>query len=110
MDLLFINISKIQNHYHIMRKSLIFIGFLFLGCIGCTNTTTEKAVESDPLPSWNEGATKQAILDFVQQVTDEQSEDYVAVPDRIAVFDNDGNLWSEQPAYFQLFFAMAATE
>jgi len=60
----------------------------------------------DPLPSWEEGATKTAILNFVEQVTDANSSNFVPVEDRIATFDNDGNLWSEQPAYFQLFFAM----
>ena len=65
--------------------------------------TTEK---TDPLPSWNDGATKQAIMDFVTKVSTEGSPDFVAIEDRIATFDNDGNLWAEQPAYFQLFFAM----
>jgi hypothetical protein len=60
----------------------------------------------DPLPSWNEGATKQAILDYVTSVTTEGSANFIPVSERIATFDNDGNLWSEQPAYFQLFFAM----
>lgn len=60
----------------------------------------------DPLPSWNEGATKQSILDFVKAVTTEGSSDFVPVPERIATFDNDGTLWSEQPLYFQFLFAM----
>lgn len=59
-----------------------------------------------PLPSWNEGPSRQAILGFVQTVTTEGSPDYVAPADRIAVFDNDGTLWSEQPLYFQLIFAL----
>ncbi len=61
---------------------------------------------ADPLPSWNSGGTKSAIIDFVEAVTDPASEDYVTPADRIAVFDNDGTLWAEQPAYFQLFFAI----
>lgn len=60
----------------------------------------------DPLPSWNEGATKQSIIDFVKAVTTEGSSDFVPVPERIATFDNDGTLWSEQPLYFQFLFAM----
>ncbi len=60
----------------------------------------------DPLPSWNEGASKTAIMEFVQSVTDSSSPDFVEPGDRIATFDNDGTLWAEQPAYFQLFFAM----
>jgi phosphoglycolate phosphatase-like HAD superfamily hydrolase len=61
---------------------------------------------SDPLPSWNDGATKQAILDFIRRVTTEGSPDYVRVPDRVALFDNDGTLWVEQPMYTQLAFVL----
>ncbi|MBD3676315.1 MAG: haloacid dehalogenase-like hydrolase [Planctomycetaceae bacterium] len=59
----------------------------------------------DPLPSWNDGPTKASIIEFVNSVTDKESEYFVPVPERIAVFDNDGTLWSEQPVYFQLLFA-----
>lgn len=62
---------------------------------------------ADPLPSWREGPSKQAITSFVQAVTTEGSKDFVAAPERIAVFDNDGTLWSEQPLYFQFLFALA---
>lgn len=62
--------------------------------------------QSDPLPSWNDGATKQAIIDFVGAVTSEGGPDYVAPEDRIATFDNDGTLWVEQPMYVQLAFAL----
>ncbi len=61
--------------------------------------------QSDPLPAWNEGANKTAILDFVKRVTSEGSADFVAPADRIAVFDNDGTLWAEKPVPFELFFA-----
>jgi hypothetical protein len=61
---------------------------------------------SDPLPSWTEGASRQAIVDFVRQVTTPDSTDYIVPEERIAVFDNDGTLWSEKPAYFQLLFAI----
>ena len=60
----------------------------------------------DPLPSWNEGAAKDAVLDFVARVTEPGGADFVPESERIAVFDNDGTLWSEQPAYFQLLFAI----
>jgi hypothetical protein len=60
----------------------------------------------DPLPSWDEGVARQAIVEFVAAVTDPSSPDYVSPAQRVAVFDNDGTLWSEQPAYFQLLFAM----
>jgi phosphoserine phosphatase len=61
----------------------------------------------DPLPSWNDTAPKQAIIAFVEKTTQAGSTDFVPVPERIAVFDNDGTLWSEQPMYFQAFFVFA---
>jgi phosphoserine phosphatase len=60
----------------------------------------------DPLPSWNDGAAKSAIVDFVDAVSSEGGADYVAPADRIATFDNDGTLWVEQPYYTQLAFAL----
>jgi hypothetical protein len=60
----------------------------------------------DPLPAWNDGAAKQAIVDFVAKVTREGSPDFVQPAERIATFDNDGTLWAEQPLYFQLLFAL----
>jgi len=68
--------------------------------------TTGLAFAQDPLPSWNEGAGKSAIIDFVGRVTDPHSPDFVPQAERIATFDNDGTLWSEQPMYFQLYFAL----
>lgn len=59
-----------------------------------------------PLPSWHEGATKTAILDFVRRVTTEGSLDFVPPSERIATFDNDGTLWCEQPNYVQAFFLL----
>ena len=61
---------------------------------------------ADPLPSWNSGPAKQAILDFVAKVTDPDSKEFVLVPERLAVFDNDGMLWPENPMPFQLAFAL----
>jgi phosphoserine phosphatase len=60
----------------------------------------------DPLPSWNEGAAKRSITDFVERVTREGGRDFVPVPQRIATFDNDGTLWSEKPLPFQLLFVV----
>lgn len=60
----------------------------------------------DPLPSWNDGPAKKAIMDFVQTVTDPTHDDFVPANERIATFDNDGCLWSEQPIYHQLAFAI----
>ncbi|MGA9574294.1 MAG: HAD family hydrolase, partial [Lysobacterales bacterium] len=59
----------------------------------------------DPLPSWNDGATKSAIVAFVEEVTDNRSAGYVPPAERIATFDNDGTLWVEYPIYTQLLFA-----
>ena len=65
---------------------------------------TAAFAQEDPLPSWNDGPTKQAILDFVSAATTEGGPDLIAPGDRIATFDNDGTLWSEQPMYFQGMF------
>src|SRR3546814_3038528 len=61
------------------------------------------AVAAD-LPSWSDGPAKAAIVEFVEGVVTEGHGSFVPVVDRIAVFDNDGTLWSEQPVYFQFFF------
>jgi phosphoserine phosphatase len=64
------------------------------------------AFAAETLPSWNDVASKKAIVAFVENVTRENSLEFVPVSERIAVFDNDGTLWSEQPMYVQLAFAM----
>jgi len=98
-----------------MKHSIIILALSILISffISCTSTLENKSKNTnheieniDPLPSWNDGATKTAIIDYVSDVTNAESENFITIPDRIATFDNDGNLWSEQPAYFQLFFAM----
>jgi len=76
---------------------------LFLSVLALASATAHAA---DPLASWNDGPAKSRIIGFVQAVTDKSDKDYVPPADRIAVFDNDGTLWSEQPAYFQLLFAI----
>src|SRR5262245_43306095 len=88
-------------------------------CVGCASTQAPAASDpselhqvvapagvADPLPSWNDGARKQAILAFVAKVSRAGSPDFVPVAERIAVFDNDGTLWAEQPMYFQAAFAI----
>jgi len=60
----------------------------------------------DRLPTWNEGPAKRAVVEFVARVTKPDGPDFVPVPDRIAAFDNDGTLWSEQPTYVQAVFAL----
>jgi phosphoglycolate phosphatase-like HAD superfamily hydrolase len=68
--------------------------------------TTTIAQAADALPSWNNGKTKQSIVDFVAKVTKKGSPDFVPPAQRIAIFDNDGTLWAEQPLYFQFLFAI----
>ena len=87
--------KKYQSYFWL----LIFVLFIY----SCKEQTTKNF---DPLPSWNEGKTKQSIIDFVNEVTDETNPNFVKPADRIATFDNDGTLWSEQPYYFQLQFAL----
>jgi phosphoserine phosphatase len=67
--------------------------------VACKNT-----IATEPLASWNDTPTKAAIVNFVQRVTEKDSPDFIPIDQRIATFDNDGTLWSEQPAYFQTFF------
>ena len=92
------------------KRSLFLFIVIVLMVISCndaeknkTDTISEKNV-AEPLPSWNDGETKKAIIAYVKKVTDSTSTDFIPVNDRIATFDNDGTLWAEQPLYFQFFF------
>jgi phosphoglycolate phosphatase-like HAD superfamily hydrolase len=78
---------------------------LGLACGPRPETHPRGGQAAPPLPSWNDGAAKAAILRFVSNVTTLGGPGYVPVAERIAVFDNDGTLWAEQPTYFQLMFA-----
>jgi phosphoglycolate phosphatase-like HAD superfamily hydrolase len=80
----------------VLRPLLIMLAFVLCA----------QAAAHDPLPSWNEGPVKQSIVSFVMAAIDRSAPGYIAPDDRIAVFDNDGTLWSEQPIYFQLAFAL----
>lgn len=82
------------------------IGLLLMAALAILGTTAIAAPQSDPLPSWNDTAPKKAIIDFVSRVTTKGGADYVPPEERIAVFDNDGTLWAEQPIYFQVQFAL----
>ena len=79
------------------------IVFLSLFLISSCSVPIE---DSDPLSSWKDGNTKSSIIEFVNDVTDQSSPDYIEVHERIAVFDNDGTLWTEQPIYFQIQFVI----
>ena len=95
------NLRRIQFAVMIVFMALSFTiaSLAFVLTVSASGT-------ADPLPSWEDGPGKEAILLFVQQVTDKSSPDYVPPADRIATFDNDGTLWSEMPVYFQLLFAI----
>jgi phosphoglycolate phosphatase-like HAD superfamily hydrolase len=92
-----------------MRSTWLLLGLVVASCFATScqraaDVVREPAV--DPLPSWNDTAPKQAIVDFVTRVTTVGAPDFVPVDQRIATFDNDGTLWAEQPLYFQLAFAL----
>jgi phosphoglycolate phosphatase-like HAD superfamily hydrolase len=74
-----------------------------LSCAAALTAVIARA--ADPLPSWNDGAARRSIVAFVERVTKPGSPDFVPVAERIAVFDNDGCLWAEQPVYVQAYFA-----
>ena len=86
-----------------VTRRIVLLGLLCL--IGWAAQTAAHAAD-DPLPSWNDGATKQSIIDFVTRVTKEGGPDYVKPEERVATFDNDGTLWIEQPLYNQFVFAV----
>jgi phosphoglycolate phosphatase-like HAD superfamily hydrolase len=87
--------------------SVLTIGS-FLLFASCTTPGSRQGgpAAQNPLPSWNDGANKRAIIDFVTSVTTPDRETFVPAAERIATFDNDGTLWAEQPLYFQLAFAL----
>jgi len=91
----------------VSRRALLpaLAAFPILSLLLPTRATARRTA-SDPLSSWNNTASKKAILDFVDSVTAHGSPDFVPEDERIATFDNDGTLWAEQPMYFQLLFAL----
>ena len=103
--------------YHPMKHTLKFIAVAIIAsslvACNCSSPEAEKvekptkevAVE-EVLPSWNDVTSKKNIVAYVTDVTNSESPNFIEVKDRIATFDNDGNLWAEQPVYFQLYFAM----
>jgi phosphoglycolate phosphatase-like HAD superfamily hydrolase len=90
----------------LLVPSIVALGVVAGACAPRGEVAPAVEVVVDPLPSWNEGAAKQSILDFVARVSDPASPDFVPAAERIATFDNDGTLWSEKPVYFQLLFAI----
>lgn len=96
-------IQSLDDHLPFMtRTTLLVRSLLFPICLlamGASSTT-------DPLPSWNDGPAKKAILELVKTTTDKKSAHFVPVEDRIATFDQDGTLWVEHPLYTQAEFAL----
>ncbi|MEN8210628.1 MAG: HAD family hydrolase [Thermodesulfobacteriota bacterium] len=85
-------------------KKFYYLLFILVFAVVFSAVTT--AQSNDPLPSWNKGTPKEAVIRFVKDVTTPGGSGFVPLAQRIAVFDNDGTLWSEQPMYFQLAFAL----
>jgi|SRR6185437_5786138 len=86
-----------------LTRNILALGLAIVIAAGCF---VGARAQADPLPSWNDGAAKKSITDFVAKVTTQGSADFVPPAERIAVFDNDGTLWCEQPEYFQALFAL----
>jgi phosphoserine phosphatase len=85
-------------------KRVDFVLAVLMGFL--TTLGSERISAQQPLPSWNDGATRQALIEFVERVTARDTPEFVPPSARIAVFDNDGTLWSEQPMYVQLAFVI----
>ena len=115
----------LAGSYRLVRRAvsdvttLAAVAVLLAALGGCASTPANDASASaqpagaasaasaaTALPSWRDGASKQAIVRFVETVTRPGTPEYVLPAERIAVFDNDGTLWSEQPLYFQFFFLL----
>src|SRR5262245_10242965 len=98
---------RLRDHFRKrknMRRSLLRAAVLLF--VGMSDFSVASAQTNDPLPSWNNGAAKQKITEFVRRVTTPGTSDFVPPAERIATFDNDGTLWSEQPMYVQLAFVL----
>ena len=85
-----------------MRRRIFLRG---MGATAIAASARPGFAQADGLPSWNDGPVKRSILDFIARTTTPGGPDWVPVPERIACFDNDGTLWTEQPVYFQVAFA-----
>jgi len=89
-----------------VRKRCAAAGMAAALLVAATLLSVAPARAADPLPSWNDGAAKRAILAFVAETTSNGGPGFVPPAERVATFDNDGTLWAEQPMYFQLAFAI----
>ncbi len=98
--------TRMSNNMVPITSRLSTPAWLMIPMLVCLVASTTVNAAADPLPSWNAGQTRTVITEFVESVADEKSPSYLPPNERIAVFDNDGTLWSEQPMYFQLIFAL----
>ena len=94
------NLNQLQNH---SRFRFVVSGFVAIFAVFLCFVSY---AAQDPLPSWNDGSAKTAILGFVAAVTEKGGKDYVEPAERIAVFDHDGTLWVEYPMYTQILFRL----
>jgi phosphoglycolate phosphatase-like HAD superfamily hydrolase len=90
---------------HLFSRRCLLAALLVTGLSGWWGAAAQETA-NDPLPSWNDGAAKKSITDFVARVTTQGGANFVPIDQRIATFDNDGTLWAEQPIYFQVVFAL----
>lgn len=90
-----------------MKRRILMNGMAAVAVVAAVGATAQPGLaQADALPSWNDGPVKQSILDFVARTTTMGGRDWVPVPERIACFDNDGTLWTEQPMYVQVAFSL----
>jgi len=95
-----------RKTFILMVATWLALGFVSFTSAGTAESSAKAPAAAGPLPSWHDGIAKQRIVDFVARVTTPGSPDFVPPAQRIAAFDNDGTLWSEQPMYVQLAFVL----
>src|SRR6266850_7598732 len=88
-----------------MQTRRMLLPTMLMVCLGLVCIQVASAAD-EPLPSWQDGPARRAITDFVARITREGGPDFVPPAERIATFDNDGTLWTEQPMYSQMAFAL----
>ena len=103
-------INRFGGHFYVgvsMKTTILNrLAAIVLFTFSISGAIDTAGAEENPLPSWQEGKSRDAIVEFVASVTANGSINYVPPEERIAVFDNDGTLWAERPLYFQLYFAL----
>jgi hypothetical protein len=103
---MYLTASNSNRRFHVSSLHAKARPVLLSFCLLVSCAAPQYAIaQSDPLPSWNDGTVKKSITDFVARVVTQGDVDFVPAEQRIATFDNDGTLWCEQPAYFQVAFA-----